>query len=319
MTDVDPLDIDTLDPCNDMMFVDRNGDAFIQHGGCATRVLFQEVEEMPLSALKEELGTSVAQDQLMVVRSVAGQYMLLLRGDRVIRYKGCEFQDCCLDDMTQILAKQGTGFVYSPLSKYPLIHVQATDSSRTITVRIPRRKVAFKGDRELGNIEDEIYLPNLWFATRMTNQITILDARVAIEGTLSVNPADCTLKQLCFPNTYTNGSICFGWTRTNMTQTTMNESMLVAATIDRLFNSLWNDHVLWDHRVFLESCEPVYDELPVLPEYEKAISDCGNRGNASMFLRYLRILHEPDGYMRVTNPAISQAEVLDKFLPGVTR
>ena len=316
---IDPLDLDTLDPCNDMLFVDRKCDAFIQHGGCATRVVFEEVEEMPLSALKEELATPVDQDQLMVVRSVAGQYMLLLRGDRVIRYKGCQFQDCCLDDMTQILAKQGTGFVYSPLSKYPLMHVNATDDCRTITVRIPRRKVLFKGDRELGNIEDEVYLPNLWFATKMTNQITILDARVAIEGNMSVNPADCTLKQLCFPNTYTNGSICFGWTRTETRHDTMNESMLVASTIDRLFNSLWNDHVLWDHRAFLEKCEPIYDQLPKLDLYEDAISDCGNRGNASMFLKYLRILHEPDGYMRVQNPPIDQSAVLDKFLPGVSR
>lgn len=314
--EVDPLDLDTDTPVCDAFFIDRDSDMFHQHGGVTTRVLFQNVEEMDISELKKELEKPIEQDQLMTVRSVQGKYMMMLRGDRVIRYNGCTFQDCVTGQMMKLM-QDNAGMVYTPMSQYPLLHVQIKDQAKVVTVRVPKHKILFQGDKSIGSIEDEVMLPDLWFSCRMSLANTVQSAYVAVEDTLDPDPKRCKLRQLCFPNTYTSGSICFGGTRTDTTFDTMTESMVVSATISRLFNSLWNNHVLWDHKAFLESCKPIYEGLPVLPIYNKAIKKIGsNNCTDANFLRYLRILHEPDGYMRVTQPAVMDTNVINNFLPG---
>lgn len=317
MTDfpVDPLELDTDAPCNESYFVDRANDMFHQHGGVTTRIVFDSVEELPISRLRAELDNPITEDQLMTVRSAKGAYMLMLRGDKVIRYKGCTFEDCLTGEMVKLLTAN-TNMTYTPMSTYPLIHVNINNNGKLVTVRIPKRKILFQGDHSLGNIEDEVTLPTLWFATKMNLANSQLGAYVAIEDHLDTDPKKCTLKQLCFPNTYPTGNICFGQTKTTTKVDVMTESMVVNATISRMFNSMFNNHVLWDYKDFLRSVKTVYDELPELPQYKKAIASRANSSDDAGFLRYLRILHEPDGYLRVDQPKVSQNDVLNNFLQG---
>ena len=88
MTDfpVDPLELDTDAPCNESYFVDRSNDMFHQHGGVTTRVVFDSVEELPISRLRAELDKPIPDDQLMTVRSAKGAYMLMLRLPAVFCY-----------------------------------------------------------------------------------------------------------------------------------------------------------------------------------------------------------------------------------------
>ncbi len=316
MTEPDIMDIDTDTPSCDSFFIDRDNDMFHMHGGVVTRVLFENVEEMSIEALRKELDTPLNDDQIMTVRSASGRYFLMLRGDKVIKYNGCRFQDCLCDQMQKYLTSN-TGITYTPMSQYPLVHAHIKGTEKHITVRVPKHKIVFKGDMYLGNIEDEITLPDLWFCAKLSLQNSVMDAHVAIEAEQSTDPKECKLRILSFPNTYSDGAICYGGTRTNTQYDTMTEGMAVAGAISRLFNSIWNNHVLSSHDMFLESCRPIYEQLPLLDKYEAAIKKCSAHSYASSFLRYLRILHEPDGYMRVEQPYMNQQSVLNVYLSGL--
>ena len=96
----------------------------------------------------------------------------------------------------------------------------------------------------------------------------------------------------------------------------MTEGLAVAGAIDRFFNSVRNNHVLHNHERFLESCRKIYEDMEKLDLYEKAISKVAIDGLSANFIRYLRILHEPDGWMRVNLPLMSSYAVTKTFLYG---
>ena len=314
----DPLELDTMSPSNDAIIVDRKDDMFIQHGGCATRVVFKEVEEMTVDQFLEDLRIhpNGPDDQLTVVRSPSTQTLMLLRGDRVIRYNGCEYQDALVDLMIKQLPVQSATLKYTPMSQYPLVHAYV-EGDRWITVQIPKRIVHFFGDDHLGNIQDDITMPPLWFCVKMTSTYTVIDGWVAVLDSLDPEPAKCKLRLLCFPNTYQSCHICFGTTRTDVLKVDkMTESLAVSSTVDRFMNSTHNNHTLHESSGFFPSCKPIYESLEKLPLYQKALSQVANDSLAAGFLRYLRILHEPDGYLRVTLPEVPQNVMMSTFLKG---
>lgn len=315
--EADPLELDTLAPCNDALFVDRTEDMFLQHGGCATRVAFQQVEEMSLATFLQEL-TKGTEEEFTVIRSPSTQSMLLIRGDRVIRYKNCIFEDVFVDEMVKRLTHTAVSMSYTPMLQFPLVHVYV-QGERYVTVQIPKRVIHFFGTSEIGRIEDDITLPPLWFCVQMSASFSPYKAWVGIVDTLDVSAHNCKLRQLCFPNTYCDGSICFGSTRTSALQVDqMTEALAVSSTIDRFFNSNFNNHVLANHSGFLATCKPIYEQLEKLPIYEKAIASVTNSAVCANFLRYLRIFHEPDGYMRVQQPFISSSDMTLSFLKGAS-
>ena len=316
--EADPLEIDTLSPVDDALIVDRTDDMFIQHGGCATRVVFDTVEEMNVDQFLEDLRLHPKglDDELTFVRSPSTQTVMLLRGDRVIRYRGCKFQDVLCDTMVKFLTQKAATLKYTPMSQYPLIHAYV-QGDRWITVQIPKRVVHIFGDDKLGDIDDDVTMPPLWFTCQMTSTFTVTNAWIAVVGKLDPDPAKCELRRLCFPNTYEDGNICFGTTRTDAVKyDVMTEGLAVAGAIDRFFNSVRNNHVLHHHETFLESCRKTYEELEKLDLYEKAIAKVSIDRIASNFLRYLRILHEPDGWMRVNLPLMPSYTVNKIFLCG---
>lgn len=318
MVEPDPLNLDTLSPVDDAFIVDRTEDMFVQHGGCATRVVFDEVEEMTVDQYLEELRLhpNGPDDELTVIRSPSTQTVTLLRGDKVIRYRGCKFQDVLCDTMIKFLTQKAAALVYTPMSQYPLVHTFA-QGDRWVTVQIPKRIVHIFGDETIGWIEDDVTMPPLWFTCQMTSTFTVTGGWIAMVANLDPDPKKCDLRKICFPNTYDDGSICFGTTRTEAIKyNTMTESLAVSTTVDRFFNSMRNNHVLHYHRSFLESCRKIYKDLEKLDLYEKAIAKVANDAEAANFLRYLRILHEPDGWMRVDLPSISQKSITDNFLHG---
>lgn len=315
--EVDPLELDTLSPCNDALFIDRKEDMFLQHGGCATRVAFSQVEEMSLATFLQELAKG-SEEEFTVIRSPSTQSMMLIRGDRVIRYKDCIFEDVFVDEVVKRLTFSAGTMTYTPMLQFPLIHVHV-EGERYVTVQIPKRVVHFFGTSEIGKIEDDITLPPLWFCVQMSASFSPYKAWVGIVDTLDVVPSKCKLRQLCFPNTYNDGSICFGSTRTSAVQVDqMTEALAVSSTIDRFFNSNFNNHVLGHHTSFLAECKPIYEQLEKLPMYERAIASVANTAVSANFLRYLRILHEPDGYMRVQQPFISSSDMAISFLKGAS-
>lgn len=316
--EADPLEIDTLSPVDDAIIVDRTDDMFLQHGGCATRVVFDAVEEMNVDQFLEDLRLHPKglDDELTFVRSPSTQTVMLLRGDRVIRYRGCKFQDVLCDTMVKFLTQKAATLKYTPMSQYPLVHA-FVQGDRWITVQIPKRVVHIFGDDKLGDIDDDVTMPPLWFTCQMTSTFTVTNAWIAVVGKLDPDPAKCELRRLCFPNTYEDGNICFGTTRTEaITYDVMTEGLAVAGAIDRFFNSVRNNHVLHNHETFLESCRKIYEELEKLDLYEKAIAKVSIDRTASNFLRYLRILHEPDGWMRVNLPLMPSYTVNKIFLCG---
>ena len=316
--EADPLELDTLTPSNDAIIVDRKDDMFIQHGGCATRIVFKEVEEMNVDQFLEDLRIhpNGPEDTVTVVRSPSTQTMMLLRGDRVIRYNGCEFQDVLADTMIQQLIVQECSLNYTPMSKYPLVHV-FVQGDRWVTVYVPNHIVHFFGDNTLGYIEDDIMMPPLWYCVQMTSTYSAGACWVAVVDKLDPDPTNCVLRNLCFPNTYRNCSICFGQTvNRSMKYDKMTESIAVSTAVDRLLNSTHNNHTLHEFSSFFPTCREVYDGLEKLPKYEKAIKEVANDGLTANFLRYLRILHEPDGWMRVDLPKVNQIPMQNTFLRG---
>lgn len=316
--EADPLEIDTLSPVDDALIVDRTEDMFIQHGGCATRIVFDTVEEMNVDQFLEDLRLHPKglDDEFTVVRSPSTQTVMLLRGDKVIRYRGCKFQDVLCDTMVKFLTQKAATLNYTPMSQYPLVHA-FVQGERWITVQIPKRVVHIFGDDTIGDIEDDVTMPPLWFSCQMTSTFTVQNAWIAVVGKLDPDPSKCELRRLCFPNTYEDGNICFGTTRTDAIRyDVMTEGLAVAGAIDRFFNSVRNNHVLHHHERFLESCRKIYGDMEKLALYEKAISKVAIDGAAANFIRYLRILHEPDGWMRVDLPLISSYVVTKNFLYG---
>lgn len=316
--EADPLEIDTLSPVDDALIVDRTEDMFIQHGGCATRIVFDTVEEMNVDQFLEDLRLHPkgSDDELTVVRSPSTQTVMLLRGDKVIRYRGCRFQDVLCDTMVKFLTQKAATLNYTPMSQYPLVHA-FVQGERWITVQIPKRVVHIFGDDTIGDIEDDVTMPPLWFSCQMTSTFTVQNAWIAVVGKLDPDPSKCELRRLCFPNTYEDGNICFGKTRTDAIRyDVMTEGLAVAGAIDRFFNSVRNNHVLHHHERFLESCRKIYEDMEKLELYEKAISKVAIDGLSANFIRYLRILHEPDGWMRVDLPLIASYVVTKTFLYG---
>lgn len=319
MTEADPLELDTLSPVNDAIIVDRKDDMFIQHGGCATRLVFEEVEEMSVSEFLDELPLHphLPDKELDFIRSPSTQTAMLLRGDRVIRYKGCQFQDVLVDGMIKLLTQKEATMVYTPMSQYPLVHSCIQGGNYWVTVQIPKRIVHIFGDEHLGHIDDDVTMPPLWFCVQMTSTFTVTSGWVAVVGKLDPDPLKCELRKLCFPNTYNDAHICFGSTRTDAVKyDVMTEGLAVAGTVDRFFNSMRNNHCLSYHMDFLQSCRKIYSELPKEKIYEKAISRVANDVEAAGFLRYLRILHEPDGWMRIDLPKLSSTVIAENFLHG---
>lgn len=320
MVEPDPLDLDTLSPVNDAIIVDRTEDMFLQHGGCATRLVFEEVEEMSVQEFLDELPLHphLPDKELDFIRSPSTQTAMLLRGDKVIRYKGCQFQDVLVDGMIRLLTEKEASMVYTPMSQYPLVHACIENGNRWVTVQIPKRVVHIFGDDKIGDIDDDITMPPLWFCVKMTSTFTVTSGWIAVVGKLDPDPLKCELRKTCFPNTYDDAHICFGSTRTDAVKyDKMTEGLAVASTIDRFFNSTRNNHCLAYHTAFLQNCRSIYNDMPKLEQYTKAISRVANDFDAANFLRYLRILHEPDGWMRVELPALSSRYVSENFLHGV--
>ena len=318
MTEADPLELDTLSPVDDAIIVDRTDDMFIQHGGCATRVVFDEVEEMTVDQYLEDLRIHPKgpDDELTVIRSPSTQTLMLLRGDRVIRYRGCKFQDVLCDTMINQLQQKSVTMNYTPMSQYPLIHTYV-EGDRWVTVQVPKRIVHIFGDETIGYIEDDITMPPIWFCCQMTSTFTVNSAWIAVVMGLDPDPAKVDLRRLCFPNTYEDAHICFGTTRTEAVQyDEMTEGLAVSSTVDRFFNSTRNNHCLTFHSAFLGTCKGIYNDLEKLELYEKAIARVANDVNAANYIRYLRILHDPDGWMRIDLPRLSQYVISSNFLHG---
>lgn len=92
-----------------------------------------------------------------------------------------------------------------------------------------------------------LYLPPIWFQVRLNGANTVMGMKLAAVPEKALTAEKTCLRLLPLPNIHTNGELCLG---SSVLKTTydnadeITEGMIIQASLDQVFNSLWNFDLL---------------------------------------------------------------------------
>lgn len=165
MSDSNEILLDNSVPSSLAHLIETRDWLMLQHGGVATRLAFDKVEQFDLHTfLKTVVPGLNKQDRTLTVmrNSVAGEYMFLL-GDQVIRYHTTDVAEVPLDEMVRSLDFKKEKIFDCDLP-FPLVCRSEKKNTIKTTAYIPSTKRLYRWTaRDETSLTVEYYPPPVWF------------------------------------------------------------------------------------------------------------------------------------------------------------
>ena len=290
---------------------------FHEHGGVVTKLLYDKLERMDLATfLSTEVPALQKQsDDVFVIRnSVAGAVSFII-GDCVLKYHVQNVEECPLQTMVKYMEDIDERCLV-PDIHYPIIAYKNSKGMTTVTIALPPcTRLYTNEDFEVENLK--IYTPPMWAKIRFMETGTLADNgfAVAVVPDKTVRPLESTLYHWPLGNSQPprtagyEGVACFGHTRLNLPphDGKLTNGQIVQASLDRFFNSHFNDHLLQplpaqEH----ERLEKLVDENECRVKIPKGEMNEWGVPDAVLMLSMLTI---PNGWMQLKfNPFVTTAE-----------
>lgn len=302
-------DIDSTLPVGMTHLIDRSSDIIHQHGGVATQVAFDSLQEMSIEDFVKNVVPTLghSDDRFAIIKDTTSDQMVRILRDNVAVYHITGIRDVFFDKMLERLMEDQQVTI-TPNLQFPLIQWKVMQSGeKLLVVEIQENQFSMRHSSFTDN--HVIWHPRLWLKMRLTVQNIPSAWRLRAVQQHPRDLANDRLLHVPLPNVFQSGDICWGSTHYNRADTdkALSENDAILLTLDRFFNSTFNFDLIDDEDMMQMS--RLYDEMPKLPEYDKEINDTGS-GQAHM-LRMFRCFSEHDSINRFR---YRTAETAQRFL-----
>ena len=278
-------ELDGTLPVSVTHFLEHDHEVVHMHGGIATRMTFDSLEEMPIDTFLKDVAPTLAgkRDIAILGRDGVHESMYRLFGDTAVIYHGVRMEDAYIDDVYKELEDN------KPLKldlnlPYPLVrYTQLSGGEKSICVYIPERECLFR--TYLGT-SYPIWHPPLWLSVTMTSTNMPKAHKICAVPERSDTIQETQICELPFPNVHQNGEICFGHTSFGGIG---NDNLTVAAAIQLTYNRFFMSEFNTD----LMPCSKTnalydyYKRLPKDPEIDAELERPHDDGS-TLFLRIAR-------------------------------
>lgn len=306
-------DIDSTIPAGITHLIERESSLFHQHGGVATEVVFDSLEEMSLDDFIEKVVPTLKErkDMLTILKDTTREQLVRILADNVAMYHITGIQDVFYDAMLERLLSDQQVTI-TPNLQYPLIMWRVEQSGeKVIVVEVPETQFEMQHD-SWPKERFLIWHPRLWLKMRLTVQNVPCAWRIRA---MPVHPNDLEKEKVCglpFPNVFDSGDICWGsthFTRSGDTALSVNDA--VCLTLNRFFGSSFN-YDLIDRQDTLNMAN-LYKALPTVEKYAKMLKDLDSSGSKAHIVRLFRCFQEKENLLRFKYHPMETAK---SFLEG---
>ena len=268
-------------------FVERDGEMFHLHGGVATKVRFESLEEMPIDDFFRDVAPTLAGKRDVVVfgRDSVHENMYRLLGDTAVIYHGVQIQDVFMDQFYKGLQED------KPLSldlnlSFPLVrYVKEKNGGETrICVYIPEAEFTFRTtlDRSW-----RIWHPPLWLSVRLSSTNVPNQHRMCVVIDREETIGATKIYHMPFPNVHDDGEICFGYTNMNVREgQVLTEAAAIQMTYNRYFMSQFNHDLMYQNK--REALNRQYNALPKDEEIDAELQQVVPDSDLALYLKIAR-------------------------------
>lgn len=287
-------DIDSTIPIGLMHLVDRSAEVIHQHGGIATSVAFDSLEEMTIDEFVRDYVPKLKGDNstFTIIKDSTREQLFRILGDNVARYHIKSIKDVFYDQLIERLMSDQE-ISLTPNLSFPLIQwsVKKESGMKSITVEIPPRQFAMhlQGFKE----PFVVWHPTLWMKIEMTsanvpNQVYL--------GCVQQHLTDFNneyVMAMPFPNVFGYGGICWGGTSYDVPQgMALTENAALMMTYNRYFNSEFNYDLL-DNQDKMHFRE-IYEKMPKNDKIDKLLKKYSGSGDKEHMLYLAAVFAVPE-------------------------
>ena len=251
MEETPKIEIDNVTPASFAHLIERREDILLQHGGTVTRMYFDTVEAMNLDAFLQQEVPRLKEQQkkLTVIRDSVSKAVTLITGDQVLMYHLTNLEEVPVNELVKLI-KVTSAKTFIPNIGYPIVSYVEQAAEKIITVLVENKSFIYRTKLFLANNEEfsvRLYLPPIWFQVRLNGANTVMGMKLAAVPEKALTTEKTCLRLLPLPNIHTNGELCLG---SSVLKTTydnadeITEGMIIQASLDQVFNSLWNFDLL---------------------------------------------------------------------------
>lgn len=287
-------DIDSTIPVGITHLVDRQSEVFHQHGGVATAIAFDSLEEMTIDQFVRDCVPKLKEDRntFTVIKDSTREQVFRILGDNVARYHIKSIKDVFFDELVaRLLSDQEISL--TPNLSFPLIQwvVQKETGMKSVTVEVPPRQFAM----HLMDFREPfvIWHPPLWMKIDMTSA-NVPDRTYMGCVPQHLNDLDKEyVMAMPFPNVFNYGGICWGGTNYQTQQgVALTENSAIVLTYNRYFDSEFNYDLL-DRQDGMHMRE-IYDTLPKDDKIEALLKRHKGSSDKTYMLMLARVFRDKE-------------------------
>lgn len=291
------MEIDNITPSGASLLVDTHSEVLLQHGGVATCLSYNSVEEMTLAEfLRDEVKTLSSTDRsLYILRDAcAGAYTFIL-GDKVIKYNLADVSEVPLSTMVEHLYRDKVEEVV-PNLQYPLIALSKSSTTRVLTVRLESMHRRYKAP--CIDVETHIWTPPLWFSVAFNKADDLINASVCVVPDLYEDNRNAKLFRWPLTNVFASGIICMGDAVMEKAVDATSDGARLQHVIDLFFNAHFNLDLIMSPKELNNMVADAYDKASHKDEYAAIIRNTQNAATREL-LRILCVLEDKEGWRRL--------------------
>lgn len=304
-------DIDSTIPAGLMHLIERKSSLFHQHGGVATEVAFDSLEEMSLDDFIEKVVPTLKQKKntFAILKDSTRDQLVRILADNVAIYHMTGIQDVFYDAMIEKLMSDQQ-ITIMPNLQFPLILWRVEQSGeKVVCVEIPEAQ--FEMAHYKWRERFLIWHPRLWLKMRLTVQNVPCAFRLRAMPFHPQNLDNDRVYSVPFPNVYESGDICWGNTRFTRSKDdaalTVNDAILL--TLNRFFGSTFNFDLL--DRQDMMNMANLYKNLPLVDSFEKMLKRSDGDSSVQYMIHLFRCFQDKESLTKFKYHA---QETAKKFL-----
>lgn len=302
------IEIDNITPSGAALLCDTRDHVLLQHGGVATCLSYDSVEEMTISEFvkdevpkmvslsdsKESDKGSAARRSLYILRDAcAGAYTFIL-GDKVIKYNLTDVSEVPLKTMIEYLCRDKTE-EFVPNVQYPLIALSKNSTFRAITVRLESMHRRYRSP--LISVDTYIWTPPVWFTVVLNNADNLTETRICVAPNIEEDNRRATLFRWPLANVYASGQVCMGEASMEIASDATSDSSLLQSAIDLFFNAEFNLDLVSASELE-QVAGTAYTSASKRAEYANRIANTTNSSTKGI-LKVLCVLEDKEGWRRL--------------------
>lgn len=303
MDNENKIRLDNETPASMSYLYDMRDQVMLQHGGLCTRVHFDKVEQMDMSAFLTVVVPKLRKEteQLTIIRnSAAGAYTLLL-GDQVIRYHVTNIAECGLRKLCEELRKNSSDTeLITPNLLQPIIASYKYPGGVTLTVRVDPEKRRYNSSSPVLSVD--YYPPPLWFRLSINTAKDLIGMGIAVIKEMHPNWNQVTLGEWPLANVYRSGAVCVGgsvlWASGGVNAERTDGEVMQQAQ-HSFFTSNFNQDLL-DPAGMTQVLGSSFDQLPDAKELEEEMNTQGLQQKSRQLRKLLYVLRDPSGWRKLS-------------------